>query len=103
MTTTTKDVRRCNVCGTDEMPADERARNCGVCKDLPGEAFKAVAQVRKAIALHDVIVKFGGDPTMGTRFPPISRRLAEHIAGVTESSDITWALVSFLGRTDAGK
>lgn len=104
MTTTTvlKPVTHCClICGTTNL--EEAARNCETCGALCGDAHKAIAQLKKALKLHDTVVALGGDATKVLTFPEITLRLAEKVAGVSESSEVTWAMVAFLGRTDTAK
>lgn len=99
MTTTTTDWR-CSICASPKQP-DEKSRYCVQCAQNDGDAFRAIAQLKKAIKIHDVLVRFGGLPS--DRVPMISnegRRVFEREAGVSESSDTTWAMVAYLTRQD---
>ena len=67
------------------------------------EVFIAKARLRKALKLAKVIVQAGGSADAISH--PVdsitTRRLAEKVAGVNESSDATWAMVAVLLEGDA--
>lgn len=96
-------IWRCAICGSSARPLDEKALNCVQCNHFDGEVYKAVAQLKKAIKLHDTLVPFGARGPDIAEFPDVSRRMAEKLANVSESSDTTWAIVAYLSRTDPEK
>lgn len=61
--------------------------------------FKAANQLRKALKLATVIGAVGGTAEQIKEAPV--RRLAEKVAGVGESSNTTWAMVTVLLEGDA--
>lgn len=61
--------------------------------------FKAANQLRKALKLATVIGAVGGTVEQIGEAPV--RRLAEKVAGVSESSNTTWAMVAVLLEGDA--
>ena len=60
--------------------------------------FKAANQLRKALKLAKVIVTVNGADSIND---PAVRRLAETVAGVSFSSNTTWAMVAVLLEGDA--
>jgi len=56
------------------------------------EEFKIVARYRKARKLTAVLLDHGAETTEVVDSTPL-RRLAEKLAEVNESSNVTWALV----------
>lgn len=85
---------KCAICAVDTMVFDGKKKHCPTCAQLPGEAFKAAAQLRKAIKLATVMAMNGGSSVDINS--ALVRRFAEKIAEVPESSDTTWALVGVL-------
>lgn len=85
---------KCAICATDTMIFDGKQKHCPICAALPGEAFKAAAQLRKAIKLATTLAMVGGKSSETTC--ATTRRLTEKVADVPESSDITWALAAVL-------
>ena len=65
---------------------------------VPSDAYKAHAQMKKALKLAgELIMK---DIPLEDALPmgPSLRRMFEHMAGVHESSEVTWGVVMLLLR-----
>lgn len=94
-------TKACNLCGASFQP-EGRQRHCANCGTLSGEAYKAVAQLRKAQKLAITLARHGIDAEDAAAAPEGFTRLAAEQAGVTEPSDVTWAMTVALLRGGEG-
>lgn len=62
-------------------------------------AYEALARLRKANRLADVLEVFSGTPADAETIPAEGRRMTEQLAKVNAASDATWTLVADVMRT----
>lgn len=65
---------------------------------VPGDAYKAHAQMKKALKLAGELITDGITLDDAIAMGPSLRRMFEHRASVHESSDVTWGVVMLLLR-----
>lgn len=94
MTATTTNTINCQICSAPTVVFDAKQKHCPTCGQLSTEAYKATAQLRKALKLASAVLSVGGSAPATTN--DTVRRLAEKVAGLNESSATTWALVAVL-------
>lgn len=84
----------CGICTLAFVPDVPKRKMCPVCRELDGDAFKAVNQLHNAFKLAQVLIAKGASPVDVMHGPPALRRFAEEAAGVGNGrSPVTWAMV----------
>ena len=63
---------------------------------IPSEAFKAHAQMKKALKLTGQLIQKDIPLADALHMGPSLRRMFEHMAEVHESSEVTWGIVFIL-------
>lgn len=88
----------CKICTVETM-VFHGEKHCPRCGAGGAEVFKSAARLEKALKLAQTMAAVGADAT--AIHNTTTRRLAEKIAGVNESSDATWAMVAVLLKGNA--